>query len=88
MATKQNITEDSHFPLCTTITHRIILPFIFSISFILCYSVPFDGKNVIHTVNSPNADGYVNSYRSKEGVSKSPKLKIKTRSERLRVRHI
>jgi hypothetical protein len=88
MATKQNETAHSHFPLCPTITHRIILPFTFSISFILCYGVPINGKNVIHTVNSPNADGYVNSYHSKEGVSKSPKLKIKTRSERLRVRHI
>jgi len=88
MATKQNITEDSHSPLCPTITHRLLLPLTFSISFILCYGVSIDAKNVIHTVNIPNADGYVNSYRSKSGVSKSSKLRIKTRSERLRVRHI
>ena len=50
--------------------------------------MPIVGKNVIHTVNNIKANGYVNSYRSKLGVSKSPKLRIKTRSERLRVRHI
>ena len=88
MATKQNITEDSHSPLCPTITHRLLLPITFSISFILCYGVPLNGRNVIHTVNIPNADGYVNSYPSKLGVSKLPKPRIKTRSERMRVRHI
>jgi hypothetical protein len=88
MATKQNITEDSHSPLCPTITHRLLLPITFTMLFIVCYSVPFDGKNVIHTENITNVNGYVNSYRSKLGVSKSPKLRIKTRSERLRVRHI
>jgi hypothetical protein len=88
MATKQNITVNSHFPLCPTITHRLLLPLTFSISFILCYGVSIDAKNVIHTVNNINVNGYVNSYRSKSGVTKSPKLRIKTRSDRMRVRHI
>jgi hypothetical protein len=88
MATKQNETAHSHFPLCPTITHRIILLCTYSISFIVCFGVPFDGKNVIHTVNIPNVNGYVNSYHSKEGVSKYPIRKYKTRSERMRVRHI
>lgn len=88
MATKQNTTEDSHSPLCPTITHRLLLLCTYSILFTLCYSVPFDGKNVIHTENITNVNGYVNSYRSKEGVSKYPIRKYKTRNERLRVRHI
>jgi hypothetical protein len=88
MATKQNITVNSHFPLCPTITHRLLLLCTYCILFTLCYSVPIVGKNVIHTVNNIKANGYVNSYRSKSGVTKSPKPRIKTRSERLRVRHI
>jgi hypothetical protein len=88
MATKQNETAHSHRQHYDTITHRLLLLCTYCILFTLCYSVPIVGKNVIHTVNNNNAKGYVNSYRSKLGVSKSPKLRIKTRNERLRVRHI
>ena len=88
MATEQNETAHSHRQHYDTITHRLLLLCTYCILFTLCYSVPIVGKNVIHTVNNNNAKGYVNSYRSKSGVSKSPKLRIKTRSERLRVRHI
>ena len=88
MATKQNKTAHSHRQHYPTTICRLLLPFTFSISFILCYGVPLNGRNVIHTVNNIKANGYVNSYRSKLGVSKYPIRKYKTRSERMRVRHI
>lgn len=88
MATKQNKTAHSHRQHYDTVIYRLLLLCTYCILFTLCYSVPIVGKNVIHTVNNNNAKGYVNSYRSKLGVTKSPKLRIKTRSERMRVRHI
>lgn len=88
MATTQNKTAHSHRQHYDTITHRLLLLCTYCILFTLCYGVPIVGKNVIHTVNNINVNGYVNSYRSKSGVSKSSKLRIKTRSERMRVRHI
>ena len=88
MATKHNITKNTNSPLCPTSTHRLLLPLTFSISFILCFGLPFDGKNVLHTNNIPNANGYVNSYGSKSGVSKYPKKKQRIRIQRFHVRHI
>lgn len=88
MATTQNKTAHSHRQHYDTITHRLLLLCTYSILFTLCYGVSLGDKNVIHTVNNINVNGYVNSYRSKSGVSKSSKLRIKTRSERMRVRHI
>ncbi len=88
MATKQNETAHSHRQHYDTITHRLLLLCTYSILFTLCYGVSLGDKNVIHTVNNINVNGYVNSYRSKSGVSKYPIRKYKTRNERLRVRHI
>lgn len=73
MATKQNNTVWSYYPQFTTITHRIILPTLCSVVFILCYGVPFNGKNVIHTPNDMKGNYYLNSSKSIDSVSLYPK---------------
>jgi hypothetical protein len=53
----------------------------YSISFIVCFGVPIDSKNGIHTLS------IYKGYSNKPEVSKYPIRKHKTRNERLHVKH-
>ena len=85
METKHNETAFTPLADIDTITHRLLLLCLFTISICaVIYHLSKD-KNVLHTGKVVDGNYYVNSYLSNDAVSLCPKRIRKTRWERLRM---
>lgn len=85
METKHNETAFKPLADIDTISHRLLLVILFTISLCaLIYHLSRD-KNVLHTGKVIGSNYYVNSYFSNDEVSLCPKRIRKPRWERLRM---